>query len=66
MPIANLKFSNSHICAFCKNWNDRQDTHIKHKHLDIWEYDSKATEYCSVKRINKPSYGRCNNFEMKL
>lgn len=66
MPTANIKNLSSHICAFCVYWNDRQDTHIKHKYFDMWEYDNHASEYCSVKRINRPSFGRCNKFEMKL
>lgn len=66
MSVANIKSSNSHICAFCKYWNDRQDTHISHKAFDLWDFDPKAREYCMKRRVERASTSRCSYFEMKL
>ncbi len=66
MSIVNIKKLSCKRCAFCKYWNDRQDTHINHKYLDVWEYDSSAKEYCSQKRHDIAGFSSCNKFELKL
>lgn len=68
MSISTASMGNASCkrCAFCKYWNDRQDTHIRHKKLDIWEYESKVREYCSQKRHDTVAFDSCSKFELKL
>lgn len=66
MSIANIRTTSCKRCAFCKYWTDRQDTHIKHKSLDIWEYDSGAREYCAKRRCDTPGSSSCDKFELKI
>ena len=66
MSLCNINNSSGTICAFCKNWNDRQDTHIKYKTFNFWEYDNQAKEYCSVRKVKTIAIDRCRYFKPKL
>lgn len=64
--LANIKNRSSRHCAFCKYWNDRLDTHIKHKSHDIWEYEPFANEYCQKKRLSTHGISSCPKYECKI
>ncbi len=66
MPKITITSLSGKKCAFCKNWNDPTNSHIKHAFLDTWEYDNKAKEYCPYKRGNSFAFGTCKNFELKI
>lgn len=66
MLIADIHRPTSRHCAFCKYWNDLQNTHIKHKMFDIWYYDPNVREYCSKKRLDTKGIGCCQHYESKF
>ena len=66
MMMADIHKPTSWHCAFCKHWNDRQNTHIKHKVFDLWYYEQQAKEYCDIKRTDMKAFAYCRHYENKF
>lgn len=56
------------VCAFCKNWYDPGNVHIKpyDQFFGKWEYEKDVKAYCSIWRTDKRSQNFCAKYECKL
>lgn len=59
---------NGKVCAFCKNWNDAGNVHIRPVPGTrlFWEYERNAKEYCMVCRVEREAWRSCKNFVSKI
>lgn len=66
MKYANAKTTK--ICAYCRNWYDPGNSHIKPKNVvsGMYQYDDKAKEPCAVLGLRRPSSASCAKFTNKL
>ena len=63
---ANIK--NIKRCAFCVNWYDPANSHIRPKkpNLNLWEFDTSAKCMCLKKGVERPSTQLCSDYNCKV